>query len=247
MQNLEKLLNYLFLKYQHLWTWWPWESKVEIMISAVLTQLSKREQVEKVLNNLKGKYKIFKKEFYDCNVNLNWEIEKRIAKYLFENLKEDDLRWVWFYKRKYDTIKNLLKRFLEIDVSLHTIELRKQLLAIKWIGKETADAILCYWLNKKIFVVDEYTYRVVFSWMWKDGGWMGRDEGLIWKDDKESVKEYYKKFKKQWKYDKLRIQIEDILKVMWRLESWYFKNLHWAFVEEGKILEKKDLFNKTNW
>lgn len=38
--------------------------------------------------------------------------------------------------------------------------LRAELLAIQGIGSETADAILLYALNKRIFVVDNYTRRI---------------------------------------------------------------------------------------
>ncbi len=40
-------------------------------------------------------------------------------------------------------------------------DLRKELLEIKGIGKETADSILLYALNKPFFVVDAYTKRVL--------------------------------------------------------------------------------------
>ena len=38
--------------------------------------------------------------------------------------------------------------------------LRKKLLGVKGVGKETADSILLYALEHPIFVVDAYTYRV---------------------------------------------------------------------------------------
>jgi len=231
---MKKIIQNLFNKYKHIWIWWPGESKVEIITSAVLTQLSSRQQVAKVLENLKKirrNSEEFKNEiyWYNCNINLDWDIEKQLAKILLENLKEEDLKWVWFYKRKYQTIKTLLKRFLEIDLKLSTIELRKQLLSIKWIWKETADAILCYGLDRKIFVVDEYTYRVIFS-------------NLVLNNaniQTNALKNLYKSFKREWPYNKLRKKIENILKILWKDDIWYFKNLHWAFVEEGKILKFK--------
>ncbi|MHC4575031.1 MAG: hypothetical protein ACYS76_13015, partial [Planctomycetota bacterium] len=44
--------------------------------------------------------------------------------------------------------------------SLDTEQLRSELLAIKGVGRETADSILLYALNREIFVVDAYTARV---------------------------------------------------------------------------------------
>ena len=40
-------------------------------------------------------------------------------------------------------------------------ELRKELLSVKGIGKETADSIILYSAQKPIFVVDAYTFRIV--------------------------------------------------------------------------------------
>ena len=40
-------------------------------------------------------------------------------------------------------------------------ELREELLKLKGIGPETADSILLYALDKPIFVIDEYTRRLV--------------------------------------------------------------------------------------
>ncbi|MFN3505297.1 MAG: endonuclease III domain-containing protein, partial [Caldimicrobium sp.] len=39
--------------------------------------------------------------------------------------------------------------------------LREKLLQIKGLGKETVDSILLYALDKPIFVVDAYTYRIL--------------------------------------------------------------------------------------
>jgi endonuclease-3 related protein len=40
-------------------------------------------------------------------------------------------------------------------------KLRKELLKLKGIGKETADSILLYALDKPVFVIDEYTKRIM--------------------------------------------------------------------------------------
>lgn len=42
-----------------------------------------------------------------------------------------------------------------------TSVLRKELLAIKGIGPETADSILLYALGKRVFVIDAYTRRIL--------------------------------------------------------------------------------------
>ena len=40
-------------------------------------------------------------------------------------------------------------------------DLRSELLKINGVGKETADTILLYALDKPVFIIDEYTYRWV--------------------------------------------------------------------------------------
>ena len=47
--------------------------------------------------------------------------------------------------------------------------LRKELLAAKGVGRETADSILLYAFNKPIFVIDAYTRRVVERHLRLDG------------------------------------------------------------------------------
>jgi len=44
--------------------------------------------------------------------------------------------------------------------TIYTGQLREELLAIKGIGRETADSILLYALSRPVFVVDAYTARI---------------------------------------------------------------------------------------
>jgi endonuclease-3 related protein len=73
-----------------------------------------------------------------------------------------------YYRQKAERLKNFVA-FLDtkFDGSLEqmfttpTTQLRSQLLALKGIGPETADAILLYAGNHEIFVVDAYTRRIL--------------------------------------------------------------------------------------
>ena len=56
--------------------------------------------------------------------------------------------------------KRGLKRFFSQDVP----ELRKELLSLWGIGPETADSIILYAAQKPVFVVDEYTRRVLLRY-----------------------------------------------------------------------------------
>ncbi len=62
-----------------------------------------------------------------------------------------------FYNQKTKTLKNFAKAVVNKDKNNIT---RNFLLSIKGIGKETADTILLYGLNKPIFVIDAYTKRL---------------------------------------------------------------------------------------
>jgi endonuclease-3 related protein len=73
----------------------------------------------------------------------------------FYNIKAERLKSITKYiVDNYRTTDDLAKTEKDID------SLRNELLAIKGIGKETADSILLYALDKPIFVVDAYTRRI---------------------------------------------------------------------------------------
>ncbi|MBO7329243.1 MAG: hypothetical protein J6W00_10790, partial [Lentisphaeria bacterium] len=55
------------------------------------------------------------------------------------------------------------------DQSADVWALRKELLAVKGVGRETADSILLYAFNKPIFVIDAYTRRVAERHLLLDG------------------------------------------------------------------------------
>ena len=67
------------------------------------------------------------------------------ANYLFHSAK--------FILGKYKSLAKMGKSDLK--------ELREQLLELKGIGPETADSILLYALDKPVFVIDEYTRRLI--------------------------------------------------------------------------------------
>ena len=69
-----------------------------------------------------------------------------------------------FFRAKARTIRSLAAWWNGIrgdESSLSTEELRKQLLAIKGVGEETADVILVYALYRPSFIIDAYTRRLL--------------------------------------------------------------------------------------
>lgn len=130
--------------------WWPGETELEIIIGAVLTQNTSWKNVEKAIDNLK----------YHNALDLQtlFEMDKETLALI--------IKPSGFYNIKSSRLKNLLNVIYN-DYSSNILNLNKldmwdaqeRLLEINGIGKETADSIILYALNKPIFVVDVYTKR----------------------------------------------------------------------------------------
>ena len=144
MQIYEKLFE--FYGPQH---WWPAEDKEEIIIGAVLTQNTAWKNVEKAIQNLKAKNL--------CSLAAIFETD-------IEELK-DAIKPAGFFNQKSIYLKNISRFFKEEGgveklSNFQTEKLRKKLLNVKGIGKETADSILLYAFQRPIFVIDAYTKRL---------------------------------------------------------------------------------------
>jgi endonuclease-3 related protein len=129
--------------------WWPADSQLEVIIGAILTQQTSWKNVEKTITNLK-KLGGINKEFFK-NIDTQ-KLEEIIKPSGFYRIKAKRLKNFFSDLEKYNLD---LKQISEID----KMTLRKELLKINGIGKETADSIILYALNKDIFVIDAYTKR----------------------------------------------------------------------------------------
>ncbi len=149
--------NILFKIYQVLLNhfgsqnWWPGENEIEIMVGAILTQNTNWQNVEKGIKNLKEATNL-------DPIIINKLPLKKLAKII---------KPTGFYNLKAKRLKEFIKFFLkEYQGKVETMEkedekiLREKLLKVKGIGKETADSILLYALNKPVFVIDNYTKRI---------------------------------------------------------------------------------------
>ncbi len=124
--------------------------RFEIAVGAVLTQNISWKNVEKALLRLKE--------------------EGALSPAGIASLEKDRLaemiRSTGYHNQKAETLKVLLEWMKGYRYSLlrasrrPSAGLRRELLALKRIGPETADSILLYALDKPFFVVDAYTRRV---------------------------------------------------------------------------------------
>jgi endonuclease-3 related protein len=129
--------------------WWPGQAE-EVVIGAVLTQQTRWENVELALNRLKDRGLCDLRSLYRASEE---EIEAAI-------------RPAGFYRVKTRRIKALASFVIERYGSLAEMaefpltSLRTTLLGVKGVGNETADAILCFGLQKPTLVIDRYTERI---------------------------------------------------------------------------------------
>lgn len=139
--------NLLLKAYDHQ-DWWPADTSYEMMIGAILTQNTSWNNVELALANF----------------------DDHLSPETIESISEEQLQSIikpsGFYTQKAERIKALTFWFKSYDYEIGKVhkqpmaKLRKELLAIKGIGGETADAILLYAAKKPSFVIDAYTRRI---------------------------------------------------------------------------------------
>lgn len=129
--------------------WWPAEGAFEMMIGAILIQHTAWNNAEKALDNLRAA------GLFDARRL------KKISRTRLTNM----IRPAGMFNVKADRIKHFLSWYqsqgeIEALQKLPTPTLRKKLLTVKGIGRETADDILVYAFHRPVFVVDAYTRRI---------------------------------------------------------------------------------------
>lgn len=131
--------------------WWPADSPFEVMVGAVLTQNTNWKNVEAAIRNLKAAALL-------SPASLNRASHAQVALCI---------RPAGYYNIKARRLKNLVSwlcaRFdgkIQAMSKADTALLRQELLGVHGIGPETADSILLYALDRPVFVVDAYTYRI---------------------------------------------------------------------------------------
>lgn len=131
--------------------WWPGDSPFEIAVGAILTQNTAWDRVERALDGIKA--------------------AGLLDPHLLHGLPHEQLA-EWIRPSGTFRIKaGYLRTFLDwlvggyggdLEAALRgdTREKRRELLALRGVGRETADSILLYAGGHPIFVVDAYTRRI---------------------------------------------------------------------------------------
>lgn len=132
--------------------WWPGDTRLEIIIGAILTQNTAWTNVEKAIANLKS-----------CGALASVEAMTGLPEQKLSSL----IRSAGYHNIKAGRIRNFLSLLsskygnsLRGLARLETGTLRGELLSVSGIGPETADSILLYAFDRPVFVVDAYTKRI---------------------------------------------------------------------------------------
>jgi endonuclease-3 related protein len=162
--DIFELYKFLKKKYRPLhdqWKLWckrpkSMKDREEVIIGTILTQNTNWRNVERAVENLKRSGA--------CSIEGIHRMPLRTLEQL--------IRPSGFYHDKARYLKSLagfvlargLKKLMESDAN----KLRRDLLELPGVGKETADSILLYALDKPIFVIDNYTRRFVKKYRLSD-------------------------------------------------------------------------------
>lgn len=132
--------------------WWPARTPFEVVVGAILTQRTTWKNAESVVRRLKGAGLLH---------------PERLAKAPIDRV-ESLVRPAGFFRQKARRIIRMAQHLVEKhDGSLNSLfdqptkEVRKELLALDGVGKETADSILLYVADKLVFPIDAYTRRIL--------------------------------------------------------------------------------------
>ena len=150
MSDIKDIYDRLYARYgrQH---WWPADTPFEVMVGAVLTQATSWTNVERAIARLKEEDALSPAAMRAMDA-------ETLARLIYSS---------GFYNAKAIKLKALVRYMgdaynddIEAMRADDGASLRRELLSVKGIGEETADAILLYALGKPSFVIDAYTRRL---------------------------------------------------------------------------------------
>ncbi len=150
-QKAREIYNALYSHFgpQH---WWPGNTMIEISVGAILTQNTAWSNVEKAIRNLKRGNKLSIKALDKIS---SAECAEIIRPAGYFNVKSRRLKnFITMLKKEFS---GSIKRMSRLNIE----QAREKLLNVNGIGRETADSILLYALEKPVFVIDAYTRRIL--------------------------------------------------------------------------------------
>lgn len=130
--------------------WWPAESRIEIVVGAILIQNTNWINADRALNQLKEATQLNQANLLS----------------LTEDALQELIRPAGFYKNKSKAIHSVLTWFESHNNNLEGIkaryqeDLRKELLRLHGVGEETADVFLLYIFDLPVFVSDKYAQKL---------------------------------------------------------------------------------------
>lgn len=132
--------------------WWPAKTRFEVIVGAFLTQNTSWKNVELALGNLRQNGILNIRGIRETPIE---DLEAMIRSSGYFRQKSARLKgFVEYLDREY---RGSLRRIFSQPVAT----LRQELLDLKGVGPETADAILLYAGKLPVFVVDAYTKRLL--------------------------------------------------------------------------------------
>lgn len=131
--------------------WWPAKSPFEVMVGALLTQNTAWSNVERAMAQLK-RARVLSPRVLCRLPPLQRQRLIRSSGYFRQKAAVLKGFSQWYVSRYHGESRRMFRTPLPA--------LRRELLAVKGIGPETADSILLYAGQQPIFVIDAYTRRI---------------------------------------------------------------------------------------
>ncbi|MDQ6998890.1 MAG: endonuclease III domain-containing protein [Mariprofundus sp.] len=130
--------------------WWPAEAPFEVMVGAILVQNTSWENAHEAINNLKKKNMLDHESIANSSLQDLAEIIRPSGTYI---QKARYLHGFTLFYIEQGKRQGLMKWPMSVQ--------RSHLLKLYGIGPETADSIMLYALDRPIFVIDDYTKRLL--------------------------------------------------------------------------------------
>ncbi|MYG82653.1 MAG: endonuclease III domain-containing protein [Candidatus Dadabacteria bacterium] len=132
--------------------WWPARTRLECAAGAILTQNTSWKNVERAIAALRESSMLSAEKLKSVP---HGQLAALIRPCGYHNLKAR--RLINFIDFLFASYGGEMENMLAED----TNKLREELLSVNGIGQETADSILLYALGKPVFVVDNYSRRIL--------------------------------------------------------------------------------------